>query len=158
MNRYIIGGNHDYCGDITEQIEFSKTRPRWNFPDFNHHIVKELIVKTGPQHSDKADVVMKVEIIMIDTVQLAGFHDVESELLLGHSHPLPGPADPILANTTLAWIEEKLRKSDADYLLVAGHYPIYSACLHGNTKELIENLDPLLRKVRLYASLTFLFS
>ncbi len=112
--------------------------------------MKEVVVKSGFDHSYKAN--RKVEIIMIDTVQLAGFYDVESELLLGHSHPLPGPADPMLAKTTLAWIEEKLRKSDADYLLVAGHYPVYSACLHGNTKELVENLDPLLRKVSQYTS------
>jgi len=44
----------------------------------------------------------------------------------------------------LAWIEETLKNSQADYIFAAGHYPVYSACSHGNTKELEENLRPLL--------------
>ncbi|KAK8778488.1 hypothetical protein V5799_020171 [Amblyomma americanum] len=41
----------------------------------------------------------------------------------------------------------------ARYVLVAGHYPIYSACSHGTTKCLERDLDPLLRKYRVNAYL-----
>lgn len=39
-----------------------------------------------------------------------------------------------------------MKASTADYLFVAGHYPVYSACSHGNTQELINDIKPLLEK------------
>ena len=43
-----------------------------------------------------------------------------------------------------AWIESTLAASTADWLIVAGHYPVYSGGEHGNTDDLITNLEPLL--------------
>ena len=34
----------------------------------------------------------------------------------------------------------------ADYLIVAGHHPVFSAGVHGNTKYLESNLKPLLEE------------
>ena len=191
--RHVIGGNHDYRGDITRQIDYTKSQKgtRWNFPDYNHRVVKEFTVNSNadgsPSTADdsKSPRTVKVEILMIDTIQLAGksessllthqssnssnrsqpillwcsildagFHDLESETLLGYFHPLPGPESSVQASMALAWVEEALQKSDADYLLVAGHYPVYSACSHGNSQELIENLDPLLKKYGVTAYLS----
>jgi len=144
---YIIGGNHDYCGNITKQLEFSQNpNTRWTFPDFNHRIVKEFSAyENGPS--------VKLEIIMIDTIQLAGniCFAPESEFsAANYFDPPPGPATDQVsleqAATTLDWIANALEESDADYLVVAGHYPIYSACSHGGTPELIKSLDPLLKK------------
>ena len=36
--------------------------------------------------------------------------------------------------------------SRADYLMVAGHFPVYSIAEHGPTSCLVERLDPLLYK------------
>lgn len=142
--RYLVGGNHDYCGDITKQLDFSKDNERWNFPDYNHRIVREFSV-----HKDLPSV--KVEIIMIDTIQLAGNVCYPEDLpytSAEYFQPPPGPEPAFMqqAATTLGWIEDALEASDADYLLVAGHYPIYSACSYGSTPELLDNLDPLLRR------------
>lgn len=155
-----IGGNHDYCGNIDSQIEYSKrSNTRWTFPDYNHRVVKEFTVNDGASTSDASpSKTVKVEIIMIDTVQIAGHRchgpGYESLTMEGYFDPLPEPVNLIQATTTLGWIEDHLRNSDADYLLVAGHFPIYSACSHGNTEFLAKHLDPMLRKYGVTAYLS----
>ncbi|KAL7544090.1 hypothetical protein ACHAXR_013540 [Thalassiosira sp. AJA248-18] len=152
---YIIGGNHDYCGDITKQLKFSEDpNTRWSFPDYNHRIVREFSI-------DRNSPSVKLEIIMIDTIQLAGniCFPPESEFSAEYFEPPPGPSangqDAVeQAAVTLGWIEDALENSDADYLLVAGHYPIHSACSHGNTPELVNNLDPLLKQYGVTAYLS----
>ena len=47
-----------------------------------------------------------------------------------------------------------LAASEADYLIVAGHYPIYSASRHGPTPYLIDQVKPLLEKYRATAYLS----
>jgi len=158
---YSIGGNHDYCGNIESQIEYTK-RPstRWTFPDYNHRVVKEFTVDNdGASTSDASNhKTVKLEIIMIDTIQLAGhrchgpgYVSLTNE---GYFDPLPGPINFAQAESTLNWIEDALSKSDADYLLVAGHFPIYSACSHGNTDDLVQRLDPMLKKYGVTAYLS----
>lgn len=46
----------------------------------------------------------------------------------------------------LQWLEQVLASSTADWLVVAGHYPVYSAGEHGNTAELLTDVLPLLKK------------
>jgi hypothetical protein len=46
-----------------------------------------------------------------------------------------------------------LANSTADYLVVAGHYPIYSVCEHGPTASLIQQLKPLLEHYKVNAYL-----
>uniref|UniRef100_A0A7S1CSA9 acid phosphatase n=1 Tax=Skeletonema marinoi TaxID=267567 RepID=A0A7S1CSA9_9STRA len=149
MPWHIIGGNHDYCGDIQKQITIA-TDPsnRWSFPDFNYKITKEFTDETGNH--------VKLDVIMTDSMHVAGFHCMEhpEELNEEFFAQPPGPLSLVEASTTLSYIESALMKSDADYLVVAGHYPIYSPCSHGNTYELIEKLDPLLTKYGVTAYLS----
>ena len=51
-----------------------------------------------------------------------------------------------------AWLEEKLRRSDALWKVVFGHHQIYSSGVYGTNRKLIEILTPLFKKygVRLY--------
>lgn len=44
------------------------------------------------------------------------------------------------------WLEETLAESDADYVIVGGHYPVYSVCEHGTNVNMVANLQPLLEK------------
>ena len=168
-----IAGNHDYCGNVESQIEYSK-RPntRWTFPDYNHRVVKEFVVNNGALASESSveTKMMKLEIIMIDTVQIDGYVSCDESMsnksyfynpslkdnpqICADSRSDPVHVDSAQASATLSWIEDTLIKSDADYLLVTGHYPIYSACTQGNTNSLIQHLDPLLRKYGVTAYLS----
>lgn len=43
-----------------------------------------------------------------------------------------------------AWLKTTLEKSNADWLIVAGHYPVYSIAEHGSTDCLVQQLKPML--------------
>lgn len=81
-----------------------------------------------------------VAILMIDTVTICGnsddFHDEQ---------PL-GPKDVAVARSQLSWLRKQMAKSKDDYLLVAGHYPVWSVGKHGPTACLVKLLQPLLQQ------------
>jgi len=39
----------------------------------------------------------------------------------------------------------------AEYLIVAGHYPVYSGGVHGSTKCLVNRLQPMLKEYHVSA-------
>lgn len=84
-----------------------------------------------------------LDLIVIDTTILTG---LATDYTISRFPQPPGPSDPIAAQQWFDWIEEKLSKSNADYIWVAGHYPVYSVCFQGSTLQLIEKLQPLLDK------------
>ena len=132
---YVIAGNHDWKGNVQAQIDYSTVSERWNFPDYNHE-------HTFSWTEDDKN--LQVQIILIDTPQLSGVGpDVSPDHPRYFDKPT-GPLNATLASDTYAWIEEKMQSSTADYIWVAGHYPVYSACPHGNTDTLLDNLKPLL--------------
>ncbi len=65
-----------------------------------------------------------------------------------------GTETPVKAAQQWAWIEETLANSKADYLLVAGHYPVWSIAEHGPTECLVQTLKPLLEKYHVTAYLS----
>ena len=50
------------------------------------------------------------------------------------------------------WVRQEITNSNASYLFVAGHYPIYSCAEHGPTWSLVEELKPMMiqSKAQLY--------
>ena len=50
------------------------------------------------------------------------------------------------AEQQLAWIEKQLVSSVADWLIVVGHYPVYSVSYHGPTRKLVDSLLPMMEK------------
>mmetsp|Transcript_6699 Transcript_6699/g.11903 ORF Transcript_6699/g.11903 Transcript_6699/m.11903 type:complete len:172 (-) Transcript_6699:164-679(-) len=74
---------------------------------------------------------MKVEILMIDTMQLSNAIHYPMRDDLHHWSATAGSA-----REGFEWIEHNLRESDADYLLVAGHFPAHS----------VRGLEDLFRK------------
>ncbi|KAL7549782.1 hypothetical protein ACHAWF_013041 [Thalassiosira exigua] len=103
---YVVAGNKDYegKGDVTAQMNFPDDR--WIFPDYFHRTVRKV---------DN----LKVEVIMIDTMQLSG-------TIHFPRHKNGSGLDRTsfeIADRGFKYIEHHLQHSDADYLLVAGHYP-----------------------------------
>jgi tartrate-resistant acid phosphatase type 5 len=91
---------------------------------------------------------VSVEYLFIDTVILCGLSAPGGK---GQPEP-PRDADPAAAQ--LAWIAAALAASTADWLVVAGHYAVYSVAEHGSTACLVQQLKPLLEahKVAAYVN------
>ena len=59
-----------------------------------------------------------LQLVMIDTIILAGVtHPIFRSL------PPPGPANMAAAESEWDWIEDTLASSNADWIIMGGHYP-----------------------------------
>lgn len=90
---------------------------------------------------------VSVAIFMLDTVTLCGNSD---DFL---SQQPERPRDVKLARTQLSWLKKQLAAAREDYVLVAGHYPVWSIAEHGPTHCLVKQLRPLLATYRVTAYL-----
>eukprot|EP00759_Apiculatamorpha_spiralis_P046296 PhF_6_TR42764/c0_g1_i1/m.64679/K14379/ACP5; tartrate-resistant acid phosphatase type 5 len=138
---YMVAGNHDHIGNISAEIAYSKHNKRWRFPDYYYTFTVTL-----PFNG------MKAQFVMIDTVILSGesYHDTEKNIFV----KARGPSNQFAADAQWSFIEKTLKSSTADYLFVAGHYPVYSGCSHGNTPNLVSTLRPLMYKANVTAFLS----
>ena len=119
----VNAGNHDHNGNVTSQIAYTQISDRWIFPALYH---KRTL------YSDDGS--LSVDIILMDTTTYTGINS-------GGNYPA-SPADP----TQQQWIEDSLKYSIADYIIVGSHYPVYSVCEHGNVLTMVNNIKPLLEK------------
>ncbi|XP_042896036.1 tartrate-resistant acid phosphatase type 5 isoform X1 [Parasteatoda tepidariorum] len=126
----VIAGNHDHYGNVSAQLAYSALSDRWYFPHL--YYMKRFLIPYSN---------ITMELIMIDTV-----------ILCGNTDPEYPEKQPVLdsfgyeRNKHWLWLEETLKTSKSNYLLVAGHYPVYSIGTHGPTDCLVSNLKPLLEK------------
>eukprot|EP00667_Euglena_gracilis_P018930 EG_transcript_20192 len=133
-----IAGNHDALGNVTAQILYSALNPRWQFPG-HYYVLQWALGRDGwrrkaPNEGAVED--LTVAVIMLDTTLWWGvFND--------HFHAAQGVAQWRWLRTVLA-----AAAAEADFLWVAGHYPIYGACIHGSVTYLIDRLLPLLKQYR----------
>lgn len=132
---YVIAGNHDHRGNVEAQIDYHSRSTRWHFPQLYYTLNFNFTSTSG--------VLRTVDLIMIDTVDLAGACIDEYP-----GCPLVQSLEDIqAAETQWTWLDEQLNKSTADFLWVAGHFPIYSAGSDGTTDILVERLLPKLQSV-----------
>ena len=130
---YVVAGNHDHYGNASAQIAYSKLNPIWNF-DYYYYSKQWKIPGTNKT----------MKLIMIDTVQLCGNSGVDG------TQP-QGPEDPESSEEQWRWLEKELATSSDDYLLVGGHFPVWSIAEHGPTKCLVKRLIPMLEEYHVTA-------
>ena len=130
---FVVAGNHDHRGNVQAQIDYTANSSRWRFPSLYYSLPFRFVSSSGVERA--------VEILMIDTVTLAGLSDDDCP-----GCELPGPPSVEAAEAQWAWLEERLNASNADFLWVGGHYPIYSAGQDGTTPLLVKRLLPLLSR------------
>lgn len=118
---YLVTGNHDWHSDPMDEVRYTNLNSRWNMPALYYDKVFDF---DG----------ISAHFVFIDTEILAAKQ-------LGNS----------ARDQHLAWIEDRLRSSDATWLFVVGHYPVYSVGSHGPNSYLIKKLVPLLKKYHVNA-------
>lgn len=138
-----VFGNHDYGGYTQAQLDrtMEKIDPYWTFPSSNYSMIYVL-----PQD-------IKIGLLFIDTTTIA---PTESK----YTNEKGGVSEETQAsriNNQLYHIRRMLQEMDEQsckWILVFGHYPLYSKGEHGDTDELVRYLLPLFLeyKVSVYFS------
>ena len=133
---YVVAGNHDWKGNVLAEIDYTEVSTRWEFPHF--YYTKRYLIPGGKD---------TVAFIMIDTVLLCGITD-DSDTQRQPSPPIDQQAVELQFN----WIEDQLKDTINDtYVIVAGHYPVWSIAENGPTDLLVDILRPLLMKYNVSA-------
>ncbi len=129
---HVILGNHDYHGNPQGQIDYSATSPRWRMPArwFNRR-------ETAPDGT-------VIDFFFIDTSPFISRYYENG----GEKVRVTGQ-DPA---AQLAWLDDALGHSRADWKIVVGHHPIWplrpESSGQGITLDMQAKVDPILLRHR----------
>lgn len=128
-------GNHDYLGDVSAQITYTKVSERWTMPARYFAVERQ------------AGDTLTALFVVLDTVPL-----VESVSTTTSS--FRGTAE-WNADRQLRWLDSTLAVTDADWRFVAGHHPVISASAkHKDSPVLQQRLKPILERHDVHAYLS----
>jgi tartrate-resistant acid phosphatase type 5 len=124
---YPVLGNHDYKGNTQAEIDYSKISRRWKLTAHYYSQVKRI--------NDS----VSMRLIFLDTPPLV---DEYHKNVAGY----PDIATQDSAKQ-MKWLKDELANSKEQWKFVFGHHPVFSAShTHGNTKEMIAKVKPILEK------------
>jgi len=143
---FVILGNHDHYGNADAQLLYSQSGrdKRWVLPNY---------FWSTEQHVEGGRV---LQLVMIDTVLLD--EEISRAGLLEKIESGHVPQESLAmwdarsaqrmraGQEQLLWLEGVLYSSKADWLVVCGHYPIFSGGEHGSTPSLVSRVKPLLER------------
>jgi tartrate-resistant acid phosphatase type 5 len=124
----LILGNHDYRGNVQAQLDYSAESKRWNMPARYYSLSETL--------PDGA----RADFFYVDTSPFI-------KAYIGSKVNITGQD----TDAQLAWLDKALTDSTAEWKIVIGHHPIYTA-LDGSDgadhdqPDLIARLNPVLLK------------
>jgi len=173
---YVCAGNHDWYGNVSAEIEYSNVDParKWIFPSlyytrtFEQNGVRVFVVFVDTWTLKGGDTVLSHNAETgefslnpdgLDQAVANGElkpHVAEQMRLEFRNVPDFKPAPNA---KQYDWLESVLSSNDAksaNWVLVCGHFPVHSASAneHGDTPELVDALDPILRKYNVDAYLS----
>ena len=124
---YPVLGNHEYRGNTQAVLDYSGVSRRWTMP-------ARYYTKTFEEKG------ATVRIVWIDTAPLIDKYRNESS-----TYPDACHQD---MNGQLAWLDSVLTVAKEDWVIVAGHHPIYAETPKDQSErsDLQSRLDPILRK------------
>lgn len=120
----IILGNHDYCGNVQAQLDYSSHSNRWQLPA-RYYSASETLPDGG-----------KADFFYLDTSPFIQSYAGTRTDISGQD-----------INAQMAWLDNALGTSNARWKIVIGHHPIYTA-LTGedhDQPDMIAHIDPILR-------------
>ena len=122
-----VPGNHEYRGNTQAVLDYSNVSRRWSMPSRYYTRVFE---EEGT----------RVRVVWIDTAPLIDKYRKESD-----TYPDACKQD---MDKQLAWIDSVLTASKEDWVIVAGHHPIYAETPKDESEreDLQKRLDPILRR------------
>lgn len=135
---HVILGNHDYRGNSQAQIDYSQTSPRWRLPARWYAITEH-----APDGAS-------VDFFFLDTSpMIQAYHRPGSVVVVTGQD----------VDAQLAWFEQRLAASTADWKIVIGHHPVYSGKPEagasekgegggGGSPDLQARIDPILQRYR----------
>jgi tartrate-resistant acid phosphatase type 5 len=126
----IILGNHDYRGDVQAQLDYSKTSHRWRLPA--RYYSETVTLPDGA----------KAAFYYLDTSPF-----IKSYYKTGSRVMVQGQD----TQAQLAWLDAQLAASKAEWNIVIGHHPIYTALADSDgyvhdQPDLVARLNPILEK------------
>ena len=139
---YPVLGNHDY-GSGSKGIDAQIQRTYANNDDMSWEMPARNYTKILPIQGGGS-----VAIVFVDTTTLAP----QMNKITSEKGGVSLETQAVLISDQIKCIERNLQAAQAaqpSWLIVAGHYPIYSigdGGGHGDSYELIQNLQPLLEK------------
>lgn len=124
---YVVLGNHDYHLSAQAQLDYTLHSPRWKLPARYYQVSRRIDADTT------------VDFFFLDT----------NPYIEGY-RANPGKYRGILDQDPSAqtrWLEAALARSTARWKIVCGHHPIISSSpKHGDTRELVSTILPLLQR------------
>lgn len=122
-----VCGNHEYRGDTEAVISYSEISRRWEMPARYYSKVF-------------TDGDLKLRVIFIDTTPLIDKYRTDSI-------NYPDASKQNIAEQ-LEWLEKTLEKADEDWVIVAGHHPIYADTPKAESErdDMQKRVDSILRK------------
>jgi tartrate-resistant acid phosphatase type 5 len=134
-------GNHDYIGNVQAQIDYSARSARWRLPSRWYDFAR-----TAPDGAT-------AHFFVIDTSpMLDKYYEDGARKVKVADQRANVPAQ-------VAWLDNALARSTADWKIVIGHHPVYTGKateaqaavanpehLYGGNPELIAAIDPLLQR------------
>lgn len=120
----IILGNHDYCGNVQAQLDYSHISRRWQLP--SRYYSERVTLPDGGV----------AEIFYLDTSPFIRYY-------AGTRVDISGQDSAAQA----AWLDNALGKSAARWKIVIGHHPIYTPFQEQDKDQadMIARIDPILR-------------